>query len=83
MTALFEGQAVMKLLGLLYRPRLWRRPWWLGWMLCGLLLSQARAVVWQRLMSWVVKPLMPHWFLSSSKPFSHPARRLLGVHTAV
>ena len=33
----------MKLLDLRCRSRLWRRPWWLGWMLCGLLLCMAPA----------------------------------------
>ena len=36
--------------------------------------AQARAVVWQRLMSCVVKPLKPHWFFNSSNPFSQSAR---------
>jgi len=33
----------MNLLDLPCRSRLWRRPWWLGWMLCGLLLCMAPA----------------------------------------
>jgi len=33
----------MKMLGLRCRSRLWCRPWWLGWMLCGLLLCTATA----------------------------------------
>ena len=36
--------------------------------------AQAWAVVWQRLMSCVVKPDNPHWFFNSSNPFSQSAR---------
>ena len=36
--------------------------------------ATARALLWQRSMSWVVKPPQPHWFFNSSKPFSQSAR---------